>query len=120
MNTIASMPYQPSLKRLLFGGYVPPEVPGRLHSLDDPPSKLQISAMNRKPRKVESPKRTAIVQSFKPGLWLTVIQLAESTGSTTLYVQKQILDLMRKDILIRRQIVKGQHKRWYEYQLARK
>lgn len=120
MSTITALPCPPSLKCMLFGGYTPPAVPGRVHTLEDTVSVYQLSALSRKSRKVESPKKTAILNCFKPGVWLSVEQLSASSGSTTHYVQKQVLGWLRDEKLERRQIVAAAHKRWFEYRLVSK
>lgn len=120
MSTITALPCPPSLKCMLFGGYVPPEVPGRVHSAEDTLSKYQISALNRKPRVIESPKRIAIKQSLSATEWLSVVHISEATGSSTYYVQKQLLSLLRDEIVVRRQVNKAKNERWYEYKLVGK
>ncbi|WP_396189848.1 hypothetical protein, partial [Flavobacterium sp.] len=71
MNQNMGISYQPyqSLKCMLFGGYTPPEVPGRVHKLDDPPSIYEIAAKTRKKRVVVSPKRDALLKCFSSTKW---------------------------------------------------
>lgn len=119
MNHLQATSY-PNLKSMLFGGFVMPSIPGRVHTADDPPSKYQLAAIGRKPRVIESPKRRAIRQSLSATEWLSVVQISEKTGSSTHYVQKQALALLRDEIVVRRQVNKAKNERWYEYKLVGK
>lgn len=116
MTSLHTISY-PSLKSMLFGGFVMPSIPGRIHSADDTLSKYQISAINRKPRVIESPKRIAIKQSLSATEWLSVVHISKATGSSTHYVQKQLLSLLRDEIVVRRQVNKAKNERWFEYRL---
>lgn len=116
MNHLQTTTY-PSLKSMLFGGFVMPSISGRIHTTDDQPSKHQLSALNRKSRVVESPKLQAIKQSLSTTEWLSVVQISEKTGSSTHYVQKQVLALLRDEAVVRRQVNKAKNERWYKYQL---
>lgn len=109
--------FKVNVASMLFGGFVMPDIPGRVHTADDPPSKHQLAAIGRKPRVIESPKRRAIRQSLSATEWLSVMQISEKTGSSTHYVQKQLLALLRDAAVVRRQVNKAKNERWYEYQL---
>lgn len=119
MNNLQNATH-PTLKSLLFGGFVMPDIPGRIHTADDVPSKQQLSAINRKARVIKSPKRQAIKNSLSCVEWLSVVQISKATGSTTHYVQKEVLALLRESALERRQINKAKNQRWYEYRLVSK
>ena len=118
MNSITAMPYQPSLKCMLFGGYVPPEVPGRVHKLEDPLSQFQLSALNRKRRVVPSPKRDAIINCLSTNTWVSVATISKKTGSTTEFIQKHIRLLLADGMVERRKIEQSKTVRWYEYRLV--
>jgi hypothetical protein len=116
-TTTYCQPYQ-SLKCMLFGGYTPPEVPGRVHRTDDPLNKYEIAAKTRKQRVMPSPKRDALLKCLAGAEWLTVAQIAEKSNSTTHYVQKQLARLMNEGQMERRKIEQSRTVRWFEYRLV--
>lgn len=103
---------------MLFGGYVPPEIPGRVHKLEDPLSKFQLSALNRKRRVVPSPKRDAIFKCLSRAKWVSLATISKKTGSTTEFIQKHIRLFLADGIVERRKIEPSKSVRYYEYRLV--
>lgn len=107
-----------SLKCMLFGGYTPPEIPGRVHKFDDPPSKYEIAARTRKNRVMPSPKRDAMLKCFSNSEWQSIAQIAEKCGATHQYVQRNTLKLLNSGVVERRHIERPNCVSLYEYRFV--
>lgn len=100
MSTITALPCLPSLKCMLFGGYVPPEIPGRQHLMTfDEPTALEIAARNRAPRERPPLKRLAIMVLLEESDWLTAQEIAERTESSIHYTHKTLRNLTKTGLV---------------------
>ncbi len=100
MSTITALPCPPSLKSILFGGYVPPEIPGRKHIMSfDEPTAMELAARNRAPRERVPVKRMAIMFVLEQSDWITAEEIAEKTDASIHYTQKTLRNLVKSGMV---------------------
>ena len=99
MSTITALPCPPSLKSILFGGYVPPEIPGRKHVTSfDEPTAMELAARNRAPSERVPVKRMAIMFVLEQSDWITAEEIAEKTDASIHYTNKTLRKLCKEGL----------------------